>query len=158
MSHRAKLVATIFILQSLSTFESASGTTYRDPHSYCRAVGTVDKPDRRYVGPKEPKAFRDAFELGDSGFLEWRCMDGSVFACGSGNSPICHKMSPYENISAIKQHCRLVRDGDVVGASVTGRFPVTWGCRKGLAYIKDGDFRIDKRGYPVRYWQIMWAQ
>src|SRR5271170_4791115 len=28
--------------------------TFGDPISYCRAVGTIDKPDSRYTGPKLP--------------------------------------------------------------------------------------------------------
>jgi len=39
--------------------------------------------------------------LVDGGILEWRCMDGAVYACGSGNSPICGKMTPYDNLVQI---------------------------------------------------------
>jgi len=35
---------------------------WTDAHAYCRAVGTVDAPDRRYVGPKEPHGIRDLFD------------------------------------------------------------------------------------------------
>jgi hypothetical protein len=85
-------------------------------------------------------------------------MDGSVYACGSGNSPICGKMGPYENIDAIKQFCRENPDDDVVPAAVMGRFPIDWACRKGVPFIKQGDFRVDKRGYPVEYWKVMYGE
>jgi hypothetical protein len=27
---------------------------------------------------------------------------------------------------------------------------------RGQQYIKEGDFRVDKRGYPVEYWKMIW--
>jgi hypothetical protein len=39
-----------------------------------------------------------------------------------------------------------------------GRFPVDWVCEKGKSVIKQGDFRVDKRGYPVEYWKLMYTE
>jgi uncharacterized protein len=94
--------------------------SYSDPFAYCRAVGTIDKPDQRYTGPAKPQAFWRAFDMsGASGMLEWRCMDHTVYACASGNSPICGKMSPNENIVAITQFCRKEPNAEIVPAAVT---------------------------------------
>jgi uncharacterized protein len=133
------------------------GEKFADPYSYCKAVGTINGPDDRYVGPKEPVEFREAFGLSEkSGWVEWRCMDGGVYACGTGNSPICGKLSPYDSIEAIREACRREPNTDILSAAVTGRFPTKWVCRNGKPYIDTGDFRTDKQGYPVGYWKFMW--
>jgi uncharacterized protein len=134
------------------------GETYSDPFAYCRAVGTIDEPDQRYTGPARPQGFWRAFDMtGASGMLEWRCMDHTVYACASGNSPICGKMSPNDNITAIRQFCREEPNAEIVPAAVTGRFPVVWVCKQGKPVMKQGDFRVDKRGYPVEYWKMMYG-
>jgi hypothetical protein len=127
---------------------------WTDAHAYCRAVGTIDAPDRRYIGPEEPHGIRDLFELGDRTdvILEWRCMDGAMYACGSGNSPICGKMGLYDNLEEIKQFCRD-NPNDSPPAYITGRFPVNWVCKGGTPYIEDGDLRVDRRGFPTEYWK-----
>jgi hypothetical protein len=83
-------------------------------------------------------------------------MDGSVYACGSGNSPICGKMTPYDNIVEIRRYCKENPNDDSISAATTGRFPVEWACRHGKPYITGGDFRVDKRGYPVDYWKVVY--
>ena len=93
---------------------------------------------------------------GNSGLLEWRCMDHTVYACASGNSPICGKMGTNDNIAAIRQFCREEPSAEIVPAAVTGRFPVVWVCRQGKPVMKQGDFRVDKQGYPVEYWKLMY--
>ena len=106
-------------------------------------MGTIDAPDSRYVGPKEPHALRALFfdEIGDRTdvILEWRCMGGGVYACGSGNSPICGKMTPYDNLEEIKQFCRE-NPNDYPPAAITGRFPVSWIC-KGVNLISRMEIR-----------------
>jgi hypothetical protein len=137
---------------------SGAGQTFSDPFAYCRAVGTIDEPDQRYTGPRKPQAFWRAFEMdGSHGMLEWRCMDRTVYACASGNSPICGKMGPNDNIAAIRQFCREQPNAIGVPAAVTGRFPVTWRCRQGKPIMEQGDFRVDNQGYPVEYWKMMYG-
>jgi len=119
------------------------GQTFSDPFAYCRAVGTIDEPDQRYTGPPKPQAFWRAFDMdGRFGTLEWRRMNHTVYACASGNSPICGKMTPNENIAAIRQFCREDPNAEIVPAAVTGRFPVIWVCRQGKPIMKQGDFRV----------------
>ena len=155
-SYQTRIAQLSGYVQNASPSPNAADT-YTSPHAYCRAVGTIDKPDQRYIGPKQPQSFWRRFDLdGSFGMLEWRCMDGSVYACGSGNSPICGKMDPYQNITAIKQFCRENPNDDFVPAAVMGRFPVEWACQGGKPFIKQGDFRVDKRGYPVEYWKLMY--
>jgi hypothetical protein len=74
----------------------AAAQKWTDRHAYCRAVGTIDVPDSRYIGPKDTREIgRLLFDVKEIP-VEWRCMDGSVFACGTPNSPICGSMTPYE--------------------------------------------------------------
>ena len=128
------------------------------PRAYCRAVGTIDEPDSRYTGPKEPKELKEAAGLGadEVAIFAWRCMDSSVYVCGSGNSSICHKMTPYDNMAAIKNFCGNEPNAEQVPASDSNRFPASWSCRKGKPYLQGGDFRVDKRGFPVEYWKRLW--
>jgi hypothetical protein len=150
------LAATLFVSLGSDTAHAAKASEkWTDPHAYCRAVGTIDAPDSRYAGLKEPHGIRDLFDdLSDRTdvILEWRCMDGAVYACGSGNSPICDKMTPYDNLEEIKKFCRE-SPNESPPAVITGRFPVNWVCKGGTPYIEDGDLRVDRRGFPTEYWK-----
>ena len=65
--------------------------TYSDPVAYCKAVGTIDKPDARYTGPEAPSMDGQATEHEpDQGkLMEWRCAGGSVLACQYGANIPC---------------------------------------------------------------------
>src|SRR5262249_52562554 len=72
----------------------AQARTYDDPVAYCAAVGTIDAPDARYVGPAVPDGMARALTRGtrappaapDRFFRNAirRCADGSVLACTFG--------------------------------------------------------------------------
>jgi len=66
---------------------------YSDPFAYCAAIGTIDEPDARYVGPKVPEVIAKGLMKGASPdapldlFIQnsfWRCMDGKVYGCFVG--------------------------------------------------------------------------
>ena len=81
----------------------AADAPFTDPASYCKAAGDIDAPDARYTGPAVPdwmvpalyskdeiKAQKKA-EVDPARAIVWRCMQGKVFGCVQGNSPICGK-------------------------------------------------------------------
>jgi hypothetical protein len=61
----------------------ASAQSFSDPVAYCRAIGTIDKPDARYNGPKLPLWMATKLHLDPSqgNLMEWRCAGGAVLAC-----------------------------------------------------------------------------
>ena len=42
------------VLLAFAPVFAQTAQTYSDPVPYCKAVGTIDKPDARYTGPKLP--------------------------------------------------------------------------------------------------------
>ena len=65
--------------------------SYSAPVPYCKAVGTIDKPDARYTGPKLPPWMAEKLHLqADEGkMMEWRCANGTVLACLYGANIPC---------------------------------------------------------------------
>src|ERR1700691_4241660 len=80
--------ALVLIVLSVSP---ALGQSFTDPASYCRVVGTIDKPDARYQGPKLPPWMAAKLHLtSDQGDrMEWRCARGAVLACLYGANIPC---------------------------------------------------------------------
>jgi hypothetical protein len=134
---------------------AVSAPRFSDPHAYCRAVGAIDTPDNRYIGPDVTQQMRESMQAVHQGTVVWRCMDAAVFACVIFNSPVCGKFNPRQNISGIEKFCAENPDEKIIGAAITGRSPVQWVCEQGKPSIKSGDFRVDKRGFPVEYWKII---
>jgi len=87
------------------------------------------------------------------GILEWRCMDRSVYACVWFNGPICSKRDGLHD-EDIERHCQRVVNEPSVPGYITGHSDpsISWSCKHGKAVITGGDFRTDKRGYPVEVW------
>src|SRR5215813_5358350 len=69
----------------------ALAQTFTDPVDYCKAVGTIDKPDSRYTGQKLPAWMAKELNLKPSQgtYLEWRCANGAVLVCGYGANRPC---------------------------------------------------------------------
>ena len=89
----ALLISAIFLFLAAmtSTAQAAPpkrGGPFQDPVSYCRAVRTIDWPDRdrRYAGPKEVAWIDRAmgYRRGDIIHADWGCEDGNVVACLNG--------------------------------------------------------------------------
>jgi hypothetical protein len=139
----------------LAFYHVAAYLTYSNPYEYCRAVGTIDHPDNRYVGPKEPPGMRKYLE-GDADYAEvvWRCMDGSVYACYYSNQPICDKPNASEINRGVKEFCRENPNSDYIPTTYAGSNAlINWACRNGKPHINGGDTRFDKRGYQTEFWK-----
>lgn len=150
---------------------TAQGTTYTDPFAYCAAVGTIDAPDARYVGPKVPEAIArglqaatqaapdaplDRFITGNS----WRCMDGKVYACTVGANLPCEEKVDTSQIPtpAMTNFCQTNPNGNIP-AFVTGRATVyAWECRNGVATPGRQGWQMDARGFIANIWYAMSPQ
>ena len=150
---------------------ATQAATFSDPFAYCAAVGTVDEPDARYVGPKMPDvivkgvmkasgASADApVELFAKGSF-WRCMNGKVYACTVGaNLPCTAKADTSRTPTAAEtEFCTANPNADVVPAAVTGRETVyEWHCKDGAPEIVRQVFKPDARGFISDFWYALSA-
>jgi hypothetical protein len=115
---------------------AALAQSFSDPVAYCRAVGTIDKPGARYVGPKMPAWMATKLHLGPSqgNLMEWRCAGGTVLACLYGANIPCRAKAVTDRnpTPAIRDFCRDNPDAAVVPMVVTGHETmVSWACHAG---------------------------
>ena len=137
----------------------ARSQSFTSPVRYCQAVGTIDKPDARYAGPKLPQWMARKLNLnpGDANKLEWRCANGAVLACLYGaNIPCGSKANTGTQLTAaISDYCRENPDASDIPAVVTGHETnVSWACRRGHPYVA-GSAELDAQGYVKSYWQAI---
>lgn len=139
----------------------------QDPWSYCKAVGTIDKPDARYAGPPFPeqivKVLQEKFkarprkpsvaEYQKNSF--WRCMDGKVYTCTIGaNIPCQEKADVSQTPSAgMVDYCKTNPAEDYIPAFVSGRATVyLWSCTDGKPKIVRELTKPDAAGYLSNVW------
>jgi hypothetical protein len=119
-----RLVKTLFAVMILLAVSPALTQTFSDPVPYCKAVGTIDKPDARYTGPKLPGWMAKKLNMKpDQGkLMEWRCANGAVLACEYGaNIPCGSKaITSQKPTQPIIDYCRLNPDSEFVPMVVTG--------------------------------------
>lgn len=110
-----------------------SGGSYNDAAAYCQAYGNVDKPGSRYTGAKVPKWIQRAMNANSPyAALEWRCMDGRVYAClDGGGSAHCGKPELSRTPSpGLHEFCRQNPSASSMPMAVTGSLtPYEWACR-----------------------------
>jgi hypothetical protein len=133
--------------------------TYHNPVAYCRAVGTIDKPDSRYAGPKLPAWMAKQLNLQpDQGSLmEWRCAGKAVLACVYGaNIPCDSKAKTSEKpTSAVVDYCRQNPNSDFVPMVVTGHdTSISWACH-GSTPVVISSGAVDAEGYSKAYWKTV---
>ena len=150
----------------------AQGTTYTDPFAYCAAVGTVDAPDARYVGPPVPDAIArglravtgaapdtplDRFANGSF----WRCMEGQVYACWVGaNLPCWDKANTSQTPTVdMTNYCQANANADVLPGFVTHSSTVyEWSYQNGVATPGRQHTQVDARGFPANIWYALSPQ
>ena len=138
---------------------TAFAETFKDPVNYCKAVGTIDKPDARYTGPKLPGWMAKDLNLktNQSKYMEWRCANGVVLACVYGaNIPCDSKANTSEKpTSAIVDYCRQNPDSMFVPMVVTGHeTTVSWACHgSNPTVIRSAE--VDAQGYAKAYWKVV---
>jgi len=138
---------------------------FPDPFLYCAAVGTIDAPDARYVGPAVPgpviKGLRKLAGIADdapddvvAAGTVWRCKDGHVWACFVGANLPCSKA----NTSATPQSemivfCKKAPTARSIPAAVTGHETIyDWRCVDGTPRVVGQRFTTDAQGFVSDFW------
>jgi hypothetical protein len=129
---------------------------YRDPIAYCQAMGTIDKPDARYIGPKLPTWMARDLNLkpGQGGMMEWRCADRAVMACVYGANIPCDSKANTSRTpdQAVIDYCEHHETSSYVPKYVTGHdSAVNWACHAEKPVVLSVD-PIDAQGYASSYW------
>lgn len=137
----------------------ALAQTFTDPVDYCKAVGTIDKPDSRYTGQKLPPWMAKELNLKPSQgkYMEWRCANGAVLACVYGaNIPCDSKANTSQKpTSAIVEYCQRNPDSTFVPMVVTGHeTTVSWACHGNSPVVINAG-AVDAQGYAKAYWRIV---
>jgi hypothetical protein len=140
--------------------------TFDDPFSYCKCVGTIDTPDKRYKGEKIPESLisdvRIKMDLADnvtSDYIRntttWRCMDSKIFICMTGANLPCLEKADASRIpgEAMNDFCKANPDLDYIPAVVTGRSTVyEWRCSGVKPVVVKQVSSPDKQGYRSDIW------
>lgn len=156
------------MLTVLGSEPARAAATYDDPAPYCAAVGTIDKPDRRYAGEPVPDWIARALmratdapptaELSFFKHAAWRCERGRVLACSYGaNIPCNRKADPRRRPGAGERgFCRDHPGADLIPAVATGHATVfEWRCRGTRPVIARQVLEIDRRGFPAAFWHVV---
>ena len=145
--------------------------TYADPVAYCKAVHAVDAPNSHYSGPAVPdwmvhalytpaeiKAQKSA-GVDPARAIVWRCMDGKLFGCVQGNSPICGKANQDRTpTKAMAEFCASSPNAEVIPLSVIGHenpMIYDWTCKGTKPSIARQVFKVDAQGFPAELWQAI---
>jgi hypothetical protein len=134
---------------------------YTDPLEYCRAVGTIDRPDKRYEGPKVTQKMAtavgarldmaSALNEAKQTQLVWRCLNTEVLACYRGNNNPCEKwqIKPYSNTI---QFCKQNPNAPLVPFAASGESTGPWTCVG--TQPKMGQ-RVLVRGFAPEVWKVV---
>ena len=147
------------IVITLAAVAPSRAQTLTDPVDYCKAVGTIDKPDARYTGPKLPAWMARDLNLKPSQgkMMEWRCANGAVLACVYGaNIPCDSKANTSQKpTQPIIDYCRQNPDSQFVPMVVTGHeTSVSWACH-GPDPVVIRSEAVDAQGYQRSYWHAV---
>jgi hypothetical protein len=160
------LVGTVLAATPASNAVSKTTKVYTDPFSYCKAVGTIDKPDMRYGGPALPSVIitslqkswglpADTDDFMWKNGTTWRCMDGDVYACTVGaNLPCSTKVDLSKKpTSGMTEYCKQNPNTDFIPAYVTGHNNAyEWACAKGKPTITAQAAKPDSQGFNAGIW------
>jgi hypothetical protein len=135
----------------------AAAQSFQDPVAYCRAMGTIDKPDARYTGPKLPgwMAAKLHLEPSQANMMEWRCAGGTVLACLYGANIPCDAKADVSRTptAGITGYCRENPGSSFVPMYVTGHESVvSWACQGSEAVVSDVG-AVDAQGYAKAFWE-----
>jgi len=173
MSHRKSMNIVVLLLIALTlvtckseTNEPSKDATYSDPFAYCKAVGNIEEPDARYVGPRVPESIaqglKKAFEAPPNAPIDafmrgtfWRCMDGKVYACNVGANLPCQEKADTsrEPNEGMLNWCESNPDSDFIPAYASGRATIyEWRCKASEPSIAKQFTKPDTAGYISSFW------
>lgn len=139
--------------------------TYDDPFAYCAAVGTIDSPDARYVGPAIPDSILEGMiakgivpadaPLEFRRNAVWRCMGGHVWVCHFGANLPCLEKADISKTPAseMEDYCKANPGVEGIPAYITGRATVyEWKCNSGKPEAVRQVSQVDPQGYLTIFW------
>jgi hypothetical protein len=141
--------------------------TYTDPFAYCTTVGTIDKPDTRYNGPKVTDeliiGYLNASGMNPSSpysdnfknLTIWRCMDKKVYVCNFGANLPCDSQANTDKnpTQAMVDYCMGNLDSQFIPMSITGHATIySWHCVKDVPKLLDQIEKADAAGYLSGIW------
>ena len=144
---------------------AALAQTFMDPVPYCRSIGTIDKPDNRYTGPKLPAWMAEKLNLKAdqakmpdvSKMVAWRCADGQVLACLYGANIPCDSkaFTSKKPTQAVVDYCKQNPDSQFVPMVVTGHeTSLSWACHGPRPVVIRSE-AVDAQGYVKAYWKAV---
>ena len=163
----ATIAATPTAASTPTTAPTPTAAAFTDPFAYCAAVGTVDKPDARYTGPKLPdaifKGYLQAAGMDVNGNYPdalknntiWRCMNSQVYACNFGANLPCDSKANTDNTptQAMADFCKATPGSDFIPMAVTGHETIySWHCVKDTPAVGDPIDKPDAAGFLSRIW------
>jgi hypothetical protein len=138
---------------------------YSNPFAYCAAIGTIDTPDARYIGPKIPDSIvqgmiKQGIILADAPLefqqnAVWRCMNNSVWVCHFGANLPCLEKAITSQVPTpeMEDFCKTNPTAESIPAAVTGRATVyEWKCNNGKPEVVGQLFTVDPQGYLANFW------
>ncbi len=145
-----------FAALGLSSTASAQRHALSDAGAYCKAVGTIDAPDRRYRGPEEPRWIKRALHAeGQYDGVTWRCERGAVLACVSGGTtgPCSKRRLDRVPSSLIRDYCRANPGASDISPAYIGNYEIyDWACRGIAPYIVRQLVFPNARGFVSDEW------
>ena len=158
-------VTAVSLCATAVALAATDGASFRDPFAYCAAVGTADRPDARWTGPKLPDTILNGLvSLGlvmpnvppeMSRHATWRCMDGEVWVCSYGANIPCDEKADTSREPGIgmQRFCQQKPSSDFIPAYVTGRATIyAWRCEEGEAVVERELTQPDARGFLSSPW------
>lgn len=134
---------------------------FSDPFAYCAAVTTVNVPDARYTGdPVPPEIVQKLHRVsGGQGAVpdwmpqtvQWRCMDGKVFACTIGaNLPCSEKADTSQTPTiALREFCSQHPNQP---ARAEKNSVYVWTCAGAIPTIERQWTEADAAGFIAKIW------
>lgn len=146
--------------------DSETEQTYTDSFAYCKAVGNINSPDSRYVGPKVPEVIasglQKAFGAQEGAPLDvfirgtyWRWMDGKVYSCNVGANLPCEEKADTsrEPNQGMIDYCESNLDSEFIPAYASGRATIyEWRCKGKEPTIVKEITKPDAAGYISNIW------
>lgn len=146
-------------------------TQFSDPFLYCAAIGTIDAPDARYVGPARAEAvikdLRKKAGIADdapddlvAAGTVWRCKDSHVWACFVGANLPCSKANTSSTPQpGMTDFCKKNPKAGNIPAVVTGHETIyDWRCVDGTAQVVRQRYTPDAQGFVSDFWYELRAR
>lgn len=146
---------------SSATPSATTTDSYTDPFAYCAAITTIDAADDRFVGAAVPQEIVQELHRASGGqgdppdwfpkTVQWRCMDGKVYACTIGANLPCNEKANTSQTptDALKEFCKE-HPNDPGREEKNSVY--LWSCAGGTPQIERQWTNADSAGFLAKIW------